>query len=153
VLIAHRCINCAHPDYRRGLVDASGDRGPCACGHKCTASQLSRPQVMPTFDAAGRKVERIVAPGEPIGAGVDNGLGHTDGIGFRTCDCEGCKALYARLTRLGPDAVPDVAEEPPGTAQPSPRQLRKWANENGVDCPPTGRVPQRVREAYAAAHN
>ena len=146
MLIAHRCPKCSHPDYRRGETAVDGDRGSCVCGCKCT---LGEPQVMPTFDVAGRKVERIVAPGERLGAGVDNGLGNTDGIGLRTCACAGCKGLHAQVTRLGPD----IDAEPPGTAEPSPRQLRKWAGENGVDCPPTGRVPQRVREAYAATNN
>lgn len=30
-------------------------------------------------------------------------------------------------------------------------ELRAWARENGVECPPMGRVPAAVREAYEAA--
>jgi hypothetical protein len=29
--------------------------------------------------------------------------------------------------------------------------IRKWATENGIECPSRGRIPQSVREAYEAA--
>lgn len=35
---------------------------------------------------------------------------------------------------------------------PTAAEIRAWANEAGVDCPATGRVPKSVRAAYADAH-
>lgn len=32
------------------------------------------------------------------------------------------------------------------------KQIREWANENGVDVPARGRIPKMVREQYDAAH-
>ena len=55
------------------------------------------PTILPSFDVAGRAVERIVPPGERLGVGLENGLGG-EGMGFTTCDCDGCKALYAQET-------------------------------------------------------
>lgn len=144
MLIAHRCTKCSHPDYRRRETDPDGGRGPCDCGCRC---DLGPSEALPTFDVAGRKVERFIKPGGKFGRGVDNGLGNTNGFGVVTCNCDACKALYERLTTVG--SVP----EPPSTAGPSPRQLRKWAAEVGVDCPPRGRIPASVVEAYAAAHS
>lgn len=143
MLIDHRCPKCQHPGYRR--KEAESGRGSCECGCRCSAS---KPELLPTFDVAGRKVERLIKPGGKFGHGVDNGLGHAEGLGVRTCDCAGCLALYEDLTRLGPAAAPRSRP-----ARPSPRALREWAAEAGIDCPPVGRVPARVVEAYAAAHS
>lgn len=33
----------------------------------------------------------------------------------------------------------------------SAAELRSWAKANGIDCPPMGRIPATVREAYEAA--
>lgn len=37
------------------------------------------------------------------------------------------------------------------TTGPSAKQVRAWAAQHDVDCPATGRVPQRVVDAYLAA--
>lgn len=107
-----------------------------------------KPELRPTFNVAGQRVERILKPGDRIGEGLDNGLGHVTGSNTTTCDCGACKTFHEQLTRLGPAAAPS-----PRPGRPSPRALREWAAEAGIDCPPVGRVPARVVEAYAAAHN
>jgi hypothetical protein len=33
------------------------------------------------------------------------------------------------------------------------KQIRAWAAENDIDCPATGRVPNRVITEYVAAHS
>ncbi len=35
---------------------------------------------------------------------------------------------------------------------PSPSELREWARANGYDVSERGRISEKVREAYAAAH-
>lgn len=97
MLIAHRCPKCKHPDYRRREADVDAKRGPCECGCKCTASE---PTTVPTFDVAGRVVERVVKPGERLGKDLDNGLGNTNGTSVTACNCAACKALYAQLTTV-----------------------------------------------------
>jgi hypothetical protein len=32
------------------------------------------------------------------------------------------------------------------------QEIRQWAAEQGVDCPPRGMIPRKVREAYTAVH-
>lgn len=82
-LITHRCTKCAHPDIWRmdkpGVTKATCDG--CAC--KCTPGQ---PEVIPTFDQAGQRIERIVKPGDAVSPGVP------------TCNCKDCEALHEQLT-------------------------------------------------------
>lgn len=59
------------------------------------------------------------------------------------------EATLAELKELGGKAPkPKAAASSPGT----PKQVRAWARENGVDCPQFGRVPQAVADQYSAAH-
>lgn len=37
-------------------------------------------------------------------------------------------------------------------AGPTAKEIRDWARASGVDCPASGRVPHKVREAHDAAH-
>lgn len=46
-------------------------------------------------------------------------------------------------------AAPDRSMD---NEEPSAKQIRAWARASGVDCPASGRVPQKVREAYDDAH-
>lgn len=39
-----------------------------------------------------------------------------------------------------------------GQASPPAHLVRAWAEENGIECPPKGRVPKELKEAYSAAH-
>lgn len=80
-LIAHLCTRCAHPDIWR-LPKTQCGNGPCSC-QRCTPGP---PQLRPTYDQAGRKVERIIKPGDDLHPGV------------HTCGCAQCKALYEQLT-------------------------------------------------------
>lgn len=34
----------------------------------------------------------------------------------------------------------------------SPKEIRMWAQQNGMECPDRGRIPAEVSEAYHAAH-
>lgn len=74
-LITHLCSNCGHPGYFQS-------NGSCGCGCKCTP--LAEPTVRPTFDEFGKRVERIIPPGESVGA-------------LKSHDCADCKALYERV--------------------------------------------------------
>jgi Holliday junction resolvase RusA-like endonuclease len=40
----------------------------------------------------------------------------------------------------------------PTTRTTTARQIRMWAAETGIECPPSGRVPNHVRAAYRAAN-
>ena len=84
-LITHRCTDCGHPDYwrltRMGENKANCPADGCTC--RCVPGA---PQVVPTFDLAGRPVERVIKPGQPLYTGVP------------THNCDACKALYDELT-------------------------------------------------------
>lgn len=64
--------------------------------------------------------------------------------------------------RGGPTKTPAAKKPAANTAAGSPaagsaeetpaKEIRAWAREVGLDVPDAGRVPQKVREAYAAAH-
>lgn len=43
-------------------------------------------------------------------------------------------------------AAPEVPQSIPASV------VRQWASEAGVDCPPKGRIPQHVRDAYIEVH-
>ncbi|MFF3643428.1 hypothetical protein [Streptomyces sp. NPDC002564] len=90
-LIGHRC-SCGHNDINHA-TDADGKRACTAkagapCGKRCKT--LGDPEVMPTFDRKGNRVERIIPPGE----GLPTETGST---GTRTCPCDACQALYEQL--------------------------------------------------------
>lgn len=73
-LLTHPCVKCGHGNYRQ-------QNGRCACGCQCTPDAES--VVKPTFDVNGRKLQRIIPPGEKVGVLASHG-------------CDGCKALYAQ---------------------------------------------------------
>lgn len=83
--IGHLCTQCGHPDIWRLAQSGQGTRCDSdGCGCRCTNGQ---PAVRPTFDLAGRRVERIVEPGQPITRGMP------------TCGCQDCNDLYAKETQ------------------------------------------------------
>lgn len=57
----------------------------------------------------------------------------------------GRKVSGSRRGRKSPSSAPV-------TGQPSAREIREWARENGRDVPDRGRIPADVREAYEQAH-
>jgi hypothetical protein len=89
--IGHRC-GCGHND----LNHAEDDKGKQICTAKAGAScgkgckSQGEPELMPTFDAKGGTVERILPPGDGLRA-----MG--DSVVVRTCGCDACQALYEQL--------------------------------------------------------
>jgi hypothetical protein len=55
-------------------------------------------------------------------------------------------------TRPKASAAPASTPTSPMGAPTPAKKIRAWARQAGFDVPVTGRVPQKVREAYAAAH-
>ncbi|UWM52097.1 hypothetical protein N0X72_25465 [Streptomyces carpaticus] len=84
--IAHRCtcghLPAAHPQTGR-CTQLAGRSCP---GGPCSARRAAAPEIVPTWDAAGRPVTTIAAPGERL-----------PGIGD-TCDCAACTELYEQQT-------------------------------------------------------
>jgi hypothetical protein len=138
-VLTHRCTKCGHPDFWRGS-SIDGRSAACSCG--CTCSPAEQPVTAPTFDLAGRPIDRLVKPGEKFGAEVMTNV--------TSCGCPACKAEYERLGGTAPQAT--EGDEPPGTAPPSPRMVRAWAAEHSIPCPPRGRIPADVMHRYTAAH-
>jgi Lsr2 len=57
---------------------------------------------------------------------------------------------------MGRDLPDEAAPDPPWVdhrAQPTAREIRDWAREQGLDCPPHGPIPDDVRRAYEAAQS
>lgn len=96
MLILHRCTTCNHPDYWQdqqgsksiagskvnGKAAPVGDRRTC-----CRPSgRWGPPESAPRWDAAGKPVATVLAPGEMQGGNS------------RTCNCDDCWALYRELT-------------------------------------------------------
>ncbi|MFB7899957.1 hypothetical protein ACFC1B_26940 [Streptomyces xiamenensis] len=83
--ITHRCtcghLPTAHP--RPGQCVQLGGRN---CPAPCSPRAAVEPEVVRTWDAAGRPVTTIAAPGDRL-----------PGIGT-TCDCAACTALYEQHT-------------------------------------------------------
>lgn len=68
-------------------------------------------------------------------------------------------AVKARLrggkTATSKPAAGSSSSSPPAGSNPEEipaKEIRAWAREVGIDVPDAGRVPQKVREAYAEAH-
>lgn len=57
-------------------------------------------------------------------------------------------ATTPKTSAAEPASTPTSAIAPSTPA----KDIRSWARQAGLDVPATGRVPQKVREAYAAAH-
>jgi hypothetical protein len=83
--IGHRC-KCRHGDLSHH-TDKNGKRACNAAGCDTRCHRNPVPELLPTFDTKGNTVEVIVPPGDQLG-----GPGAP-----RTCDCDGCQALYAEL--------------------------------------------------------
>lgn len=94
--IGHRCA-CGHGDLSH-KTSSSGKRScDCQpCGRRCSRNET--PELLPTFDARGNRVERIIPPGEKLATEGDSGP--------LTCGCEDCKALYAEVTGVELEPAP-----------------------------------------------
>lgn len=89
--IGHRC-SCGHNDINHA-EDGKGKRvctanGGAPCKRRCKTN--GEPELMPTFDGKGNRVERIVRPGGGLAIGDAHPIG-------RTCECESCQSLYGQL--------------------------------------------------------
>ncbi|MGI5223573.1 WhiB family transcriptional regulator [Actinoallomurus sp. CA-142502] len=58
-------------------------------------------------------------------------------------------ARRAKLQELRPGKT--TGRRPAGDG-PNPKDVRAWAASRGIKCPPRGRIPQEVREAYDRDH-
>ncbi|MGK5533335.1 hypothetical protein [Streptomyces sp. URMC 129] len=83
--IDHRCP-CGHIALRHGGAPIRCLAGRGCDANDCGPTEDTAPEVVPTWDAAGRPVAAIVPPGEVV-----SGLG-------RTCDCGACRELYEAET-------------------------------------------------------
>ncbi|MFF2954306.1 hypothetical protein ACFVVU_23550 [Kitasatospora sp. NPDC057965] len=85
--IGHIC-GCGHPDVQH-QADAPKSKcqaiGGLSCGKGCRKS--TKAVLRPTF-TVHRPVETITPPGERV----------SGNNGWKTCDCDNCRALYAELT-------------------------------------------------------
>lgn len=101
MFIGHRC-GCGHMDIHHTVPKDPNGRRSCtakagtSCGRGCRKNPRS--EVAPTFDCGGRRIERIVPPGERLASEGSSGT-------VATCDCDACQALYAELT--GTEAQPE----------------------------------------------
>lgn len=50
------------------------------------------------------------------------------------------------------EIVDYAAAERTTSPQAEPATIRRWAGEAGIECPPKGRIPKAVRDAYNEAH-
>lgn len=57
-------------------------------------------------------------------------------------------AARAKLRGSAPAKPKTPASPTPAGVLPTSAEIRAWARDNDVDCPPVGQVPARVREAY-----
>jgi hypothetical protein len=88
--IGHRC-DCGHTDLQHEHDATSDTLGRCTAEYGVTCSRgcglVNEPEVIPTFDAKGNRVERVIEPGD--------GLRSMGGaVIVRTCTCDACRALY-----------------------------------------------------------
>ncbi len=69
-------------------------------------------------------------------------------------EIEAAKAALAaaqdKLRRLKTGKAP--AAVTPASPEVTPREIRAWASEEGIQCAPNGKIPASVRERYDAAH-
>lgn len=68
-------------------------------------------------------------------------------------DLEGSLASYLEAARKAAPPAETRTSPMPKTTPAERLQIRKWAEENGIDVPNFGRIPLTVFEAYDKAHN
>jgi hypothetical protein len=83
--IGHRCA-CRHADIQHTEKNGKRSCGCSPCDRRCTRAKT--PELLPTFDVKGRRVEQIAPPGERLAGWVP------------TCSCNACKSLYTELTGI-----------------------------------------------------
>lgn len=60
--------------------------------------------------------------------------------------------MRARAARAEAElaALEGATPPPPAAAEVTPAEIRRWAADMRIDCPRTGKIPRRVRDAYDA---
>jgi hypothetical protein len=59
-------------------------------------------------------------------------------------------AAQEQLREIRPSKA--TGRRPATTDGPTPKEIRAWAAEQGIECPTRGRVPNTVTDAYRDAH-
>jgi hypothetical protein len=62
----------------------------------------------------------------------------------------------ARLKLLKSGRIPAASTSPvriASPAEPTPKEIRAWAAEHGIECAPNGKIPGPIRQQYDTAHN
>jgi hypothetical protein len=83
-MATHRCKTCSHLQHYH-------DGGSCSLGTcRCDASKFdpAPAELIPTFDASGQPVERVIPPGDGIYSEAGKVL-------IRACGCQECVELAA----------------------------------------------------------
>lgn len=88
--IGHRCT-CGHTDLQHTQDGAGNTLGRCTGSfNACACGPIPAPEVVPSFDRKGKRVERIIEPG--------SGLPSESGAPVvKTCPCDACVALHEQL--------------------------------------------------------
>ena len=87
-LLAHTCT-CGHPDFHH--LRLTGECSYGWCRERCReVKPAAEPEVLPTFDWAGREIERLIPPGGRLGPPKNP---------VTTCSCDACEATYLELTQ------------------------------------------------------
>jgi len=88
-LFAHTCTVCGHSDLQHIVRSRTSE---VDCGHGgCPCKRLDAmgpSELIPTFDSDGRRVERVLRPGERFGGGMPS---------LSACACDECQLAYADL--------------------------------------------------------
>lgn len=117
---------------------------------------------MPTITAPERDALEVTTYVADMASVLSRTEGHPDQLvrDLRKLAVQAIKALSTATTPTNVSALTSrAASTPPGGAS-SPKagadtpaaEVRAWARETGLDCPKFGRVPDSIREAFAAAH-
>lgn len=95
--IGHRC-DCGHTDLSHEHDGTSDNLGRCTAEFGSTCRRacgpvVAPPEVIPTFDAKGNQVERVIEPGDGLRAMGDHVI-------VRTCPCDACVALHEQMAAV-----------------------------------------------------
>lgn len=160
------CWQCKAPadSPDRGQCQRHYDEARAADPHRQAAPSVptSTPEVpMPTITAPERDALEVTTYVADMAGVLSRTEGHPDRL-VRDLRKLAVQAIQALSTATAPTNVSALASRatptPPGGAS-SPKagadtpaaEVRAWARETGLDCPKFGRVPDSIREAFAAA--
>lgn len=88
--IGHRC-GCGHSDLQHSDSDTCQANAGTSCGRGCTPDPES--QILPSFDAKGTRIERVLPPGDSFKS--------VGGVSIvTTCTCDACQTLHQQLASV-----------------------------------------------------